>query len=108
LKDLTLAWTGKLPATNRSSRPLAVTAGLIDLWNNSFFAQRGVKVVLFKGHKRHSGPRVGQVDHNLPGFYGASDLDSDSDSDSSDSLSSSYALCIKCIPPRVEALGNLY
>jgi hypothetical protein len=83
MKDLALAWAGKLPTTdpNRSSRSSLVTAELIDLWNNSFFAQRGVEVVLFKGHERRSGPWVGQVDHNLPGFRGASD------SDSSDSLS---------------------
>ena len=65
-----------------------MTAELIDLWNNSFFAQRGVEVVLFKGHERRSGPWIGQVERNLPGFGDGSDSDSSpslsSDSDSSD------------------------
>jgi len=84
IQDLALAWAGKLPTTdpNRPSRSSLVAAELIDLWNNSFFAQRGVEIVLFKGHERRSGPWVGQVDHNLPGFRGGTD------SDSSDSLSS--------------------
>ena len=65
---------------NRASRPSTVAAELVDLWNTSFFAARGIEVVLFKGHERRSGPYVGQIDRNLPGF--------DSDSGSSDSLSS--------------------
>jgi len=82
IQDLALAWAAKLPTSdqNRPSRPSAVTAELVDLWNNSFFAPRGVEVVLFKGHERRSGPYVGQIERNLPGF--------DSDGDSSDSLSS--------------------
>jgi hypothetical protein len=82
IQDLALAWANKLPTAdpNRSSRPSAVTGELVDLWNNSFFAMRGVEVILFKGHERRSGPYVGQVERNLPGF--------DSDSDSSGSLSS--------------------
>ena len=85
LKDLAMAWAGKLPTTdpNRASRPSVVGAELIDLWNNSFFAARGVEAVLFKGHERRSGPWIGQIERNLPGFR------DDSDSDSSDSLSSS-------------------
>jgi hypothetical protein len=84
LKDVALSWAGKLPTSdpNRSSRPSQVTAELIGLWNNSFFAQRGVEIVLFKGHERRSGPWAGQVERNLPGFG------DDSDSDSSDSVSS--------------------
>ena len=65
---------------NRASRPSVVAAELVDLWNTSFFAARGVDVILFKGHERRSGPYTGQIERNLPGF--------DSDSDSSDSLSS--------------------
>ena len=91
MKDLALSWAGKLPTTDptRASRPSLVTAELIDLWNNSFFAQRGVEVVLFKGHERRSGPWIGQVERNLPGFGDGSDSDSSSslspsDSDSSD------------------------
>jgi hypothetical protein len=91
LKDLALSWAGKLPTTdpNRASRPSTVTSELIDLWNNSFFAQRGVEVVLFKGHERRSGPWIGQIERNLPGFGDGSDSDSSSslspsDSDSSD------------------------
>ncbi|KAI0307365.1 hypothetical protein B0F90DRAFT_1923083 [Multifurca ochricompacta] len=85
IQDLAMAWAGKLPTSepSRSSRSSAVTAELIDLWNNSFFASRGVEVVLFKGHERRSGQGYGQVERNLPGFGGTSD------SDSSDSLSDS-------------------
>jgi hypothetical protein len=84
LKDLALSWAGKLPTNdqNRSSRSSQVTAELIELWNNSFFSQRGVDVVLFKGHERRSGPWAGQIERNLPGFR------DDSDSGSSGSLSS--------------------
>jgi hypothetical protein len=84
LKDLALSWAGKLPTNdqNRSSRSSQVTAELIELWNNSFFSQRGVDVVLFKGHERRSGPWAGQIERNLPGFR------DDSDSGSNDSLSS--------------------
>ena len=85
IKDLAMAWAGKLPTSdpNRSSRPSLVAAELVDLWNNSFFAPRGVEVILYKGHERRSGQYFGQVDRNLPGFGNPSD------SDSSDSLSSS-------------------
>ncbi|KAI0003045.1 hypothetical protein BJV74DRAFT_568572 [Russula compacta] len=84
IQDLAMAWSGKLPTTdpNRASRPSVVGAELIDLWNSSFFAARGVEAVLFRGHERRSGPWIGQVERNLPGFR------DDSDSDSSDSLSS--------------------
>jgi len=83
MQDLALSWAGKLPTNdqNRSSRSSQVTAELIELWNNSFFSQRGVDVVLFKGHERRSGPWAGQIERNLPGFR------DDSDSGSSDSLS---------------------
>jgi len=84
IKDLALAWDGKLPTSdpNRSSRPSAISAELIDLWNNSFFASRGIEVILYKGHERRSGQGYGHVDRHLPGFG------NDSDDDSSDSLSS--------------------
>jgi hypothetical protein len=86
IKDLALAWAGKLPTSDPNqnrSRPSLVSAELIDLWNNSFFAPRGVEVVLYKGHERRSGLGFGQVDRHLPGFG------NDADSDSSDSLSTS-------------------
>lgn len=90
IQDLALSWAGKLPSNdpNRASRPSQVTAELIDLWNNSFFAQRGVEVVLFKGHERRSGPWIGQSERNLPGFGDGSDSDSSSSPSSSDSDSS--------------------
>jgi len=89
IQDLALAWAGKLPTSdpNRSSRPSAVTAELIDLWNNSFFASRGVEVILYKGHERRSGQYFGQADRNLPGFGGASDEDSSGSLSTSDSSS---------------------
>ncbi|KAI9507710.1 hypothetical protein F5148DRAFT_1202727 [Russula earlei] len=88
IQDIALAWAGKLPTTSpdRASRPSVVTAELIDLWNNSFFAPRGVDVVLYKGHERRSGPWAGQIERNLPGFHENSDSDSsDSSSDTSSS-----------------------
>ena len=94
VKDLALSWAGKLPATdpNRASRPSLVAADLIELWNNSFFAQRGAEVVLFKGHERRSGPWTGQVERNLPGFGDGSDSDSSSSvSSGSDSSDGKYA-----------------
>ncbi|KAH9179919.1 hypothetical protein EDB89DRAFT_1923900 [Lactarius sanguifluus] len=85
-QDLALAWGGKLPTTDpsRSSRPSVVAAELVELWNTSFFASRGVELVLFKGHERRSGQGIGQIERNLPGFGNASDSES-SDSTSSDS-----------------------
>ncbi|KAI9466807.1 hypothetical protein BJY52DRAFT_1234481 [Lactarius psammicola] len=86
-QDLALAWGGKLPTAdqNRSSRPSVVAAELVELWNNSFFASRGVEVVLFKGHERRSGQGIGQIERNLPGFGNASDSDSSDSATSSDS-----------------------
>lgn len=86
-QDLALAWGGKLPTSdpNRSSRPSVVAAELVDLWNNSFFASRGVEVVLFKGHERRSGQGFGQTERHLPGFGDASDSDSSDLGTSSDS-----------------------
>jgi len=85
-RDVALAWAGKLPTTtaDRASRASAVAAELVDLWNNSFFAPRGVEVVLFKGHERRSGPLTGQIERHLPSFGDGSDSDS-SDSSSLDS-----------------------
>ena len=82
-----MSWGGKLPTTdpNRGSRPSAVTADLVDLWNNSFFTSRGVEVVLFKGHERRSGQMFGQTERNLPGFGDADDSDGSDSTDSSDS-----------------------
>ena len=62
-----------------------MTAELVDLWNNSFFASRGVEVVLFKGHERRSGQGFGQTERNLPGFNSADDSDSSDQLTSSDS-----------------------
>jgi hypothetical protein len=82
-----MAWAGKLPTSdpNRSSRPSLVAAELVDLWNNSFFVNRGVEVILYKGHERRSGQYFGQVDRNLPGFGNPSDSDSSGSLSSSDS-----------------------
>jgi len=93
-QDVALAWGGKLPTTdpNRSSRPSTITAELVDLWNNSFFASRGVEVVLFKGHERRSGQGFGQIERNLPGFGDKSDSDTSdlTSSDSSDQSDDKY------------------
>ncbi|KAH9007031.1 hypothetical protein EDB86DRAFT_2869628 [Lactarius hatsudake] len=73
-QDLALAWGGKLPTTDpsRSSRPSVVAAELVELWNTSFFASRGVELGSAK------------LSASLPGFGNPSDSES-SDSTSSDS-----------------------
>ncbi|KAI0068966.1 hypothetical protein BV25DRAFT_68519 [Artomyces pyxidatus] len=93
MQDLALAWAGKLPTADptRASKRSNMTADLIDLWNNSFFQQRGVEVVLFKGRERRSGAAIGTIERHLPSFDSDEDDDSDSSSLSSDSSSSDDA-----------------
>ncbi|KAJ7228940.1 hypothetical protein GGX14DRAFT_346039 [Mycena pura] len=88
IQDLTLAWTGRLPAPGRSQRKSTLAADLIDLWNHSFFFPRGVEVILYKGRERRSGPHVGLRDIQLPTYDDPDDTSSSSssseDSDSAD------------------------
>ncbi|KAI0047307.1 hypothetical protein FA95DRAFT_1267312 [Auriscalpium vulgare] len=90
MQDLALAWAGKLPTADptRAAKRSNMTADLIELWNNSFFQQRGVEVVLFKGRERRSGPQTGSIEHRLPA-YDESDDDSSSSSPSSSESDSS-------------------
>ncbi|TFK27006.1 hypothetical protein FA15DRAFT_666736 [Coprinopsis marcescibilis] len=80
IEDLTLAWSGRLPAAMRpdgtAAKPAVVAAELIQTWNTSFFEARGVEMVLYRGHQRRSGK-----------LYGRVDLGSDDDSESSSSSS---------------------
>jgi hypothetical protein len=55
---------------------------LINLWNVSFFAPRGVELVLYKGRERRTGLNAGQLDPDLASY------DDDSDDPSSSSSSS--------------------
>ncbi|THH12911.1 hypothetical protein EW146_g7248 [Bondarzewia mesenterica] len=83
MQDLAMAWAGRLPTADpsrRSQKRSSVTAELVDLWDASFFQQRGVEVILFKGHERRSGPSAGTIIDHLPSF------DSDSDSSATSSL----------------------
>ncbi|EMD40458.1 hypothetical protein CERSUDRAFT_102851 [Gelatoporia subvermispora B] len=90
VNDLSMSWSGRMPLSEadygvdgRPPKRTTVTADLIDLWNASFFAARGVEVVLYKGRERRSGRSIGTVDLHLPG------LDTyDPESESSDSSSS--------------------
>jgi len=85
MQDLALAWAGKLPSAGAApAKGSALAVELIELWNQAFFHQRGVDVVLFRGRERRTGRRAGAVDASLPGL-GGSDEDSDG---SSSSLSS--------------------
>ncbi|KAF8268269.1 hypothetical protein EI94DRAFT_1197862 [Lactarius quietus] len=109
-QDVALAWGGKLPTTdpNRSSRPSTITAELVDLWNNSFFASRGVEVVLFKGHERRSGQGFGQIERNLPGFGDKSDSDTSdlTSSDSSDQSDDKYGRGGVVVAAAVAIMGH--
>ena len=66
-----------------------MTAELIELWNTSFFQQRGVEVVLFKGRERRSGPFAGTIETRLQAFDVNSDLSSSQSSSLSDDSDSS-------------------
>lgn len=64
-----------------------MTAELIDLWNTSFFQQRGVEVVLFKGRERRSGPAIGTIESRLPTFDDSDSISSSSSSSDDSDLS---------------------
>jgi Domain of unknown function (DUF4646) len=83
-QDLARSWTGQLPVgglgrDGRAPKPSALSADLINLWNISFFAPRGVELILYKGRERRTGPHAGQLDSEL------TDSDDSSSSSSSDS-----------------------
>ena len=68
-----MAWQGTMPVPQYSpdGRPpkrSTLAADMIDLWNQSFFYQRGVEMILYKGRERRSGRYAGTVDMHLPGF----------------------------------------
>ncbi|KAI0036020.1 hypothetical protein K488DRAFT_82460 [Vararia minispora EC-137] len=88
MQDLALAWAGRMPALspNGSHKGSALAMDLIELWNQSFFHQRGVDVILYRGRLRRTGRHAGEIDATLPGF----DND-DSDEDSSDLSTSSLS-----------------
>jgi hypothetical protein len=67
---MALAWAGKLPVPDlpRDTRPqnANLVADLVDLWNASFFLNRGVELVLYRGRERRTGQRAGTVEREIP------------------------------------------
>ncbi|KAF8204871.1 hypothetical protein BJ912DRAFT_1052189 [Pholiota molesta] len=90
MQDLGRSWTGQLPVPSfgKEGQPRRSTlaADLVDLWNASFFFNRGVELILYKGRERRTGPQAGIIDHSLPQYYdddySSSSLTSTSDSES--------------------------
>ena len=86
MRDLSDAWLGRLPlpeSAKQDGRPpkrSVMATDLVELWNDSFFAPRGVELVVYKGRERRNGRFAGQVDTHLPGF----DLTADDITDSAD------------------------
>ncbi|KAJ6461461.1 hypothetical protein C8R45DRAFT_533666 [Mycena sanguinolenta] len=86
IRDLCLAWTGRLPVPGGPHKKTRLAAELIDLWNTAFFFHRGVEVVLYKGRQRRTGPSAGLIDIQLydedtdSTVSSSSPKDSDSDS----------------------------
>jgi hypothetical protein len=82
-QDLARSWTGQLPVAGggRSPKKSKLAQDLIQLWNLSFFASRGVELVLFKGQHRRTKSQAAKTQR----FFDSSDDDSDlSSTDSSD------------------------
>mgnify|MGYP001373196262 CR=1 FL=1 len=86
MKDLTLAWTGRLPVPPNNPtppRPAVLAAELFHTWNTAFFEPRGVEIVLYRGRQRRSGRLFGRVD-----LSPSDESDSDETSESSSSSDS--------------------
>ena len=63
---------------------MSLVADLLDLWNATFFLDRNVELVLYKGRERHTGRGAGLPEVRLPPI----DMDEDSSAtpESEDSL----------------------
>ncbi|KAF9471836.1 hypothetical protein BDN70DRAFT_938634 [Pholiota conissans] len=88
MQDLQRSWTGQLPVPNfgkEQPRRSTLAADLIDLWNASFFFNRGVEMILYKGKERRTGRQAGLIDHHLPDYDDEDDYSSSSDCSTSDS-----------------------
>lgn len=63
-------------------RRSTLAVDLINLWNNSFFFNRGVELMLYKGRERRTGPQTGYIDNRLTLYDDeSSSLDSSSNSE---------------------------
>ena len=91
MRDLSDAWLGRIPIPEavkqdgRAPKRSVVATDLVELWNASFFAPRGVQLIIYKGRERRNGRYAGRVDTDLPGF----DITADDITDSSDELADS-------------------
>ena len=85
MRDLSDAWLGRLPipeSAKQDGRPpkrAVMATDLVELWNASFFAPRGVELIIYKGRERRNGRYAGRVDTDLPGFDITADDITDSD-----------------------------
>ena len=62
-------------------RRSTLAVDLINLWNNSFFFNRGVELMLYKGRERRTGPQTGYIDNHLPYYDVDDELSSSSSSE---------------------------
>ncbi|KJA24578.1 hypothetical protein HYPSUDRAFT_200456 [Hypholoma sublateritium FD-334 SS-4] len=86
MQDLGRSWTGQLPVAfgmEGQPRRSTLAVDLINLWNNSFFFNRGVELMLYRGRERRTGPQTGYIDTRLPLYDDdeSSSLDSSSNSE---------------------------
>ena len=107
MQDLTNAWIGRLPipeSAKQDGRPpkrSVVATDLVELWNTSFFAPRGIELIIYKGRERRNGKYAGRVDMDLPGFNLTADDITDSSPDlSEDDSDNDY------VPPGGARYGN--
>ena len=88
MQDLSDIWLSRLPipeSAKQDGRPpkhSVMATDLVQLWNESFFAPRGVEVIIYKGHERRSGRHAGRIDADLPGFNLTADDITDSSHES--------------------------
>jgi hypothetical protein len=89
-QDLARSWTGQLPVAigpgGRPPKKSKLAQDLIELWNTSYYAARGVELVLFKGQQRRTKSQAA----NTQRFFDDSDESSDSSSTESSDWEGSY------------------
>ena len=84
------SWTGQLPVAGgpggQPPRKPKLAQDLIELWNRSYFASRGVELVLFKGQQRRTKSQAAQTQR----FFDTSDDDFESSSTDSSEWEGQY------------------
>ncbi|KAJ8092922.1 hypothetical protein PM082_023558 [Marasmius tenuissimus] len=90
VEELALAWSGQIPAPTAPHHdqpliPLAMIVALLFTWNKFLFNTGEVNLVLYKGHECCSGPRTGQINHQLPIVLDDQAEDSSTESEDVDS-----------------------